>query len=819
MDKNKIVSAIQPLTPDAMCRRLDPEQLPFDTTDELEDLADIFGQDRATDAIRFGIGIRNPGYNLFALGPEGVGKHTAVRHLLEETIQTSTNLSDWCYVNNFRQPANPNLLTLPAGRGAELQNDMLQLIEELRTIVPAAFENSDYLAQLHQIEEDFEKIEAQALEQLQEDAGRQDVSVTHRLGQFTFAPTHKGHAISPEEFEKLPEAKRKEIEKVVNDLQGRLQNILEVDIPRWRRESRARVKDLNKKTMVIAVGQSIHSLMDKYRDLPQVLQYLDHVEEDIVENIDAFRKPAENGDKQQLLSMSGDFMRRYLVNLLVNNNNLTKAPVIYEDRPSFGALIGRIEHTAQLGTLITDFTQIKPGALHLANDGYLMVDAYKLLTQPYAWDGLKRVLKSGEIRIESLAEVLSLVSTVSLEPEPVPLDVKVILFGDRFLYYLLYAFDPDFAELFKVAADFDTDLPHSPESGQMYMRLIATLVRKNGLRPFDRGAVAAMMQYSMRLIEDTQKLSMHMRNISDLMQEANYWAGETGQETVTAAHTRQAWDARIVRNSRSRDHIHESIRRGTMMIDTTGTEIGQINGLSVIELGDFRYGIPSRITATTRMGEGEMVDIEHETELGGPIHSKGVFILSSFLGARYSRNVPLSLAASLTFEQSYSGVEGDSASLAELCAILSSLAGIPLQQSLGVTGSVNQLGKVQAIGGVNEKIEGFFDICKQAGLNGQQGVIIPAANTEDLMLRDDVVEAARNKQFFIYPVATVDDTMELLTGMPAGDADTKGQFIEGSFNNMVQTKMIELATIRHAFSEMAKEQVEVSGKKKSRKRK
>ncbi|MGB5607129.1 MAG: ATP-binding protein, partial [Gammaproteobacteria bacterium] len=686
-------------------------------------------------------------------------------------------------------------------------------------IVPAAFENSDYLAQIHQIEDDFATLEARALEQLQADAERRDVSVKHRMGQFTFVPTHEGHALSPDEFEKLPEAARQEMEKAVNDLQAQLQKILEIDIPGWRRESQTRVKDLNRKTMVIAVGQSIHSLMDKYRDLPQVCHYLEQVEDDIVDNMDAFRRPEENSNRQHLLQISGDFMQRYRVNLLVDNDNLDRAPVIYEDRPSFGALIGRIEHTSQLGTLITDFTQIKPGALHLANGGYLMLDAHKLLTQPFAWDGLKRVLKSGEIRIESLAELLSLVSTVSLQPEPVPLEVKVILFGDRLLYYLLHEFDPDFPELFKVAADFDTESPRSFESEQMYMRLIATLARKHGLRPFDSGAVAAMIQYGMRLIEDTTKLSMHMRSISDLMQEANYWAGEAGCETVTAAHARQAWDARIMRNSRSRDHAHESIRRGTTMIDTSGTEIGQINGLTVIELGGFRYGMPARITATTRMGEGEMIDIEHETELGGPIHSKGVFILSSFLGARYSRNVPLSLTASLTFEQSYSGVEGDSASLAELCAILSSLAGVPLSQSLGVTGSVNQLGKVQAIGGVNEKIEGFFDICKQAGLNGHQGVIIPAVNTEHLMLRDDVVKAARKDRFFIYPVNTVDDAIELLTGLPAGAIDTNGLFAAGTFNNLVQSSMMDMATIRHAFGEMAKEQVEVSGNKNSGKKK
>ncbi len=794
----------RPLTPQAMCQRCDPERFSFATSAELEDLPGVIGQSRAIDAIRFGIGIQNPGYNLYVLGPAGIGKHAAVRHLLEERAQTGASLFDWCYVNNFKQPAKPQLLKLPSGRGSILQGDMQRLVEQLRVAIPAAFASDDYMASLRQIEEDFEKQQRDAFAQLQQEAERQDINFIQRSGRFTFEPLHKDHVIATDKFEKLSEAERKRIEAAINALQRQLQDILDQRIPQWQRESQARVKKLNEKTTTMTVNGIIHVLEESYQDLAPVLHYLDGVRDDIVVNVDAFRKQPENSDRKQEMLSPGRLPRRYQVNLLVDNSKRKSAPVIYEDNPSLAALLGRIEHTIQYGTLITDFTQIKPGALQLANGGYLILDASKLLTQPYAWEGLKRILLTGAIRIESLAQMLSLVSTVSLEPEPIPLEIKVVLLGDRLLYYLLYEFDPEFAELFKVAADFDMTMEHSPETDLLYARLIATLARKDGLRPFDRGAVAAIIQFSMRQVEDSRKLSMHVRSIADLLQQANYFAGEDGHETVTAANIQQARDAEIVRNSRSRDHLYESIQRGTVMIDCEGSVVGQVNGMSVIALGNFSYGAPIRITATTRLGEGEMVDIERESELGGPIHSKGVFILTSFLGARYSRNIPLSLAASLAFEQSYGGVEGDSASLAELCALLSSLADVPVRQSLGVTGSVSQLGKVQAVGGVNDKIEGFYDICKQRGLNGLQGAIIPAANVEHMMLRDDVIEAARTGQFSIYAVATVDEAIELLTGMSAGKADEQGLFPQATFNSRVQTRLIELATIRHSFVEPAK---------------
>lgn len=802
-----------PLEAEKLCLYCDPARLDFETTAELQELDRLVGQDRASEAIRFGIDVAGPGYNIYALGPAGIGKHTLVRDLLEEKAATQTGLSDWCYVNNFDQSARPKLLQLPAGRGVRLRDDMQQLVEELHSAITAAFRSEEYRAARKKIEEQFEQSQEQAFRQLQEESARYNIKLIQRPGQFTFAPQHEGHAMATEEFKKLPENERKRIEDNINELEQHLETILEKHIPQWRHESGVRVKQLNRTTAMTAVDHIIEALKTGYRDIVAVLAYLDHVKDDVIEHVDAFRKQTDDSEESPFLPVRENLPLRYKVNLLVDNSERTSAPVIYEDNPNFNALIGRIEHTAQLGTLVTDFTQIKPGALHKANGGFLMLDARKLLTQPYAWDGLKRVLQSREIRIESLAQLLSLVSTTSLEPEPVPIDTKIVLLGDRWLYYLLQALDPDFAELFKVAADFDSSLPRSGDSDMLYARLIATLSRKHQLPDFDRSGVAAMIQFSMRQVEDIRKLSTHMRSLTDLMQEASYYAGRSGHSVVTGSDVQQARDAQTTRLSRSRDLLQEAVQRGTLMIASSGSEVGQINGITVIDLGNFSFGLPARITATTRLGEGEMIDIERETELGGPIHTKGVFILSSFVGSHYSPNVPLSLAASLTIEQSYADVEGDSASLAELCALLSSLANTPLKQSLAVTGSVNQLGRVQAVGGVNDKIEGFFDICRQRGLNGEQGVIIPASNVEHLMLREEVVAAAKAGQFSVYPVSDVDQALELLTGMSAGQADNQGMFEENTFNNRVQTRLIELATIRHAFAEAAKGHVQVNDEK------
>jgi len=486
---------------------------------------------------------------------------------------------------------------------------------------------------------------------------------------------------------------------------------------------------------------------------------------------------------------------------MVDHSESKGAPVVYEDNPTYQNLVGEAEYMAQLGAIFTDFGLLRPGALHQANGGCLLLDAVRVLSLPYAWEGLKRALRSGQIRIESLGQALSLISTASLEPEPIPLNVKVVLLGERLLYYLLVQRDSEFNELFKVAVDFDEEVDRSPSSQLVYAKLIGRLARQEKLLPFDRGGVARVIEQSSRLVSDAEKLSLHNQTLSDLLREADYWARKAGSNLVAAGDVQRAIDSQVYRASRLRDRYQEEVLRGTLLIDTQGAKVGQVNGLSVVQPGRFAFGHPSRITARVRLGRGEVVDIEREVELSGPIHSKGVLILSGFLGARYAPDRPLSLSASLVFEQSYSGVEGDSASSAELYALLSALSEAPIKQSLAVTGSVNQRGEVQAIGGVNEKIEGFFDLCQARGLTGEQGVLIPASNVKHLMLRRDVVEAVGAAKFHVYPVETIDQGISLLTGLEAGERDSSGSFPEDSINHRVEMRLIALAEKRAAFGQ------------------
>lgn len=556
--------------------------------------------------------------------------------------------------------------------------------------------------------------------------------------------------------------------------------------------------------MLSVVAHVIDELRAQYTNLPEVLNFLDAVQRDMILHVDDFRKPDESINISGIPVVAHQTFLNYQVNVLVSNQNSSGAPLVCEDNPTYSNLIGRVEHTSQFGALVTNFTLIKPGALHRANGGYLLLDVHKILMQPFAWDALKRALQTREIRIESLGQMYSLISTVSLEPEPIPLVVKVVLFGDRLLYYLLQAYDPEFNELFKVAADFEEVIDRSIEVQQLYARLIATLVRKESLLPYDRDAVARVIEHSSRLVSDSEKLSMQMRNIADLLREADYWARDAGHATVLAGDVQHAIDTQIHRQDRIRDRLYEAILRGTLMIDTAGAVIGQVNGLAVIELGSFAFAQPTRITATTRLGKGDLINIEREAELSGAIHSKGVLILAAFLAARYAKNQPLALSASLAFEQSYGKIDGDSASLAELCALLSNLAHVPILQTLAITGSVNQLGQAQAIGGVNEKIEGFFDICVARGLTGQQGVLIPVSNVKHLMLRQDVIDAVAKGLFSIYAVENVDQAISLLTGISAGEMDEKGVYPDGTINYLVIERLVELTKITKSLSQTEK---------------
>jgi lon-related putative ATP-dependent protease len=794
---------VSPLAPSELRSVCDPAGFDFDSTAALEDLGEALGQRRAVDAIQFGIGIRREGYNLFAMGPEGVGRRTIVRGFLEQQAPAREVPPDWCYVFNFDTPHKPRALQLPPGRAPKFKRSMARLVEDLRAGIPAAFEADQYRTQRQEIENAFSERQEQAFGAIGERAKQQGVALLRTPGGFGFAPMRKDAVMSPQEFHELPADEQKRLEAAIAVLQEELEGVIH-EVPKWRREAQHKLRDLNRAVTQTAVSSLIEELKTEYEALPAVGEYLAEVQEDVLDRAEFFQQP-KDGEQPTLLGIplqAETFeqpLRRYSVNMLIGHEEAKGAPIVYEDNPTHDNLSGRIEHVAQMGTLVTDFTLIKAGALHRANGGYLVLDALKVLSQPFAWEALKRALRSREIRTQSLGQVLSLVSTVSLEPEPIPLDVKVVLVGQRILYYLLHAYDPEFGELFKVAVDFEEDMARDAHSDLLYARVVATIARREELRPLARAAVARVIEHGAREAGDADKLSVQMRGLADLLREADYWAGAAGRETVAAEDVQRAIDAQEDRSGRVRGRLQEEILRGRLLIDTSGARAGQVNALAVVQLGDFAFGVPHRVTARARLGGGRVVDIERESELGGPIHSKGVLILAGFVSGRYATGKPLSLAASLVFEQSYGGVEGDSASSAELYALLSVLADAPVRQSLAVTGSVNQHGDVQAIGEVNRKIEGFFDVCAARGLTGEQGVLIPAANTRNLMLRQDVVDAVAAGKFHVYPVTTIDQGIEILTGVPAGERDARGQFPPGSINLRVEQRLSEYADRLRSF--------------------
>ncbi len=794
-----------PLPAKYLYRRCDLEGLAFNTVEELPDPPGLVGQERAVEAVEFSIGIRRKGFNLFALGPSGTGKHTLVRELLERQAAAEPPPPDWCYVNNFTDPHKPKRLTLPAGRAGTLRDAMEHLVAELRVALPAAFERDEYRARRDVLEQQLKKRHEENFGGLQKRAEQKNIALIRTPMGLALAPTRNGEVIGPDVFQKLPEAEREQIKADIEALQEELEAIVR-RVPDWEREHRDAVRRLNRDTTAIAVGHLLEEVRKPFADLPDVRDYLVEVEHDILENADDFLaagRPAAEGLPAALAHAEGGepaSFRRYQVNVIVDNAGRKGAPVVYEDHPTHQTLVGRIEHMARFGTLMTDFNLLVPGALHRANGGYLVLDIERLLSGSFGYDSLKRALRAGEIRIVSLEHLLSLASTVSLEPEPIPLDVKVVLIGAPTFYYLLAELDSDFKELFKVAADFEDRVGRTSETTALYARIIAAAVRREKLRPFDRSAVARAIEQASRQAGDADKLSTQMRSLIDLLQESDYLAGKTGAPSVTAVEVQAAIDAQQRRADRIYRRLQEEIGRNTIRIEAEGERVGQVNGLAVLTLGGFSFGHPSRITAQVRLGHGEVIDIEREVELGGPLHSKGVLILSGFLGGRFGKVGPLSLAASLVFEQSYGGIDGDSASSAELYALLSALAEVPIRQSFAVTGSVDQLGRVQAIGGVNEKIEGFFDVCRVKGLDGHQGVLIPATNVKHLMLRHDVVEACESGRFRIIPVETIDQGIEFLTGVPAGVTDLSGKYPEGTINQRITVRLA-------AFAERAQRQM------------
>jgi len=770
----------EPLPAALLHRRSTPEELPFKLSSELADAPAMIGQDRAAEAVEFALRIRRKGYNVYALGPPGTGRHSLVQELLRRRAAAESTAPDLCYVNNFADPQRPRQLDLPAGQGAGFAAAMKRLIEELRISLPAAFERDEYRARREVLDQQMKTHSEEGFGGLQQRAEAKGIALIRTPMGLALAPQRDGKVMSPDDFQALPEEERKRFQTDLETAQGELEAVMR-QVPQWEREHRDAVRGLNRDTTGFAVAGLVGEPRNTYADLPDLLDYLDAVERDIKENVDDFlpqpqQAPEPGGPPippAAQAAVEDMRYRRYQVNVIVDNGGRQGAPVVYEDNPTYQNLVGRVEHLARFGALITDFNLIQAGALHRANGGYLILDAERLIAGGYGWAALKRGLQSEEIRIESIEQALSLASTVTLQPEPIALDVKVVLVGSPLLYYLLSQHDEDFAELFKIAADFDDRVARSTDATMLYARAIATIVRRDHLRAFDRDAVARVIEHAARLAEDSERLSTSMRAIHELLQEADQLAADAAKEVVGATEVQGALDAQVRRSDRIYRRMQEEIARRTIRIENSGEVVGQINGLSVISLGALAFGNPTRITAQVRMGRGEVVDIEREVQLGGPLHSKGVLILSGFLGGRFGATRPLSLHASLVFEQSYGGVDGDSASAAELFALLSALAEVPIKQCFAVTGSVDQHGVIQAIGGINEKIEGFFDVCRAGGLTGEQGIIFPASNVKHLMLRADVVAATAEGKFRIIPMETIDQGLQLLTGVATAITDGK----------------------------------------------
>ncbi len=791
--------------------KCDPQKFNFQSTAELEERLSALGQDRALAAVEIGINIQSKGYNLFCLGPEGTGKSSLVKRVLAQEAKKRSTPDDWAYVYNFDEPYKPNAISFPAGTASDFAKDIDKLIETLSGSIPAIFESDEYKAGLNIIQEKYKQSKEKYIKILQKKAKGKSVSLLHMPVGLVVAPVKNGEVLSPEAFDELPEEEKKQLIEDLNQMQAEIENSAQ-DLPAWEDKQRDETNRLRTRFLKEAVKKPIDELHAKYKGHRQANDFLKHIQKYILENVEEFlpsaepATPTENEDPlSTLLSKikqpEEDKYAKFKVNVIVKNEPNSGAPIVHLDHPTQGNLVGKVERLQQYGALLTDFTLIKAGALHQANGGFLLIDAHKLLMQPFAWDSLKRAIASKTIKIEAPSEDTSF-TTISLDPEPIPLNVKIILTGDADLYELLSERDPDFLDYFKVEADFGILMDRTKENEIEYAKLIGSLSKKKHLRSLNRQAVAKVIEYSSRLAESSEKLTAHIASIGDLLREADYWARKSKSNHIGKNHIDQAIEAQIYRGSRIKEAMLEQIDKGTILIDIKGKKVGQINGLVVYVFSRNSFGKPARITTQVRIGKGEFVNIEREVEMSGPIHSKGVLILESLLANRFAKYCPLSLNASIVFEQSYGGVDGDSASSTEYYCLLSAISGIPIKQNIAVTGSINQFGEIQPIGGVNEKIEGFFDVCKHQGLTGDQGVIIPRTNVADLMLREDICQAVEDGNFNVWAVDTVDDGIEILTGIKAGVLDKHGHYPKGTVNYAVQQG---LAYFYKCYARYAKE--------------
>ena len=794
--------AITKLTSEQLYRKCDAAKFDFTTTADLEERLSALGQDRAICAVELGINIKSRGYNLFCLGPEGTGKTSLVKRILEKEGKQRPTPDDWAYVYNFDEPHKPIAVNFPAGAAAGFAKDMEEFAYAMEHDLPEAVKNELYEEQLSVIREKYQEKRNDYVKVLQKKAKGKKVSLLHMPMGVVVAPMKNGEIISPDVFDTLSDDEKNEIMADLNAMQEEIAQHQD-DAPGWEEKQTEEIKKLQEKLVKDAIKKPINDIKQKYRGNKKVAEYLKAVQNYILENIPSFVPNYDQDSKPQteeepmagLLSQlknqqEEDKYSKFKVNVVVKNVPDSGAPIVLLDHPTQGNLVGKVERIQQFGALITDFTLIKGGALHRANGGFLLIDARKLLLQPYSWDSLKRALASKEIKIEAPSEDTSF-STISLDPQPIPLDVKVVMTGDAELYDLLSERDPDFSDYFKVEADFGMIIDRTDENEVEYAKLIGSLTKKKNLRSLNKQAVARVIEYSSRLADDSEKLTAHVSSIGDLLKEADYWARKSKASQIGKNHVDQAIKSQIYRSDRVNRAMLEQIDKGTILLDVKGERVGQINGLVVYNFTRNSFGKPTRITTQVRLGRGEFINIEREVAMSGPIHSKGVLILQALIANRFAKRSPLSLSASIVFEQSYGGVDGDSASSTEYYCMLSTIANLPIKQSLAVTGSINQFGEIQPIGGVNEKIEGFFEVCKYNGLTGKQGVIIPRTNVVNLMLREDVLEAVENGQFSIYAIDDVDDGIELLTGIPAGKADKRGRFPKGTVNYMVQQSLEE----------------------------
>ncbi len=776
-------------------RICDPEIFSFKTTEELTEFRETIGQERAINAIDFGLSLNNIGYNIFVLGEYGTGKMTTVRAFLSQKAQEEPIPPDWCYVYNFRDPDVPLAISLEPGMATVFQKDMEEMLKTLKTEIPKIFESKEYEKQRNKLIEESQKKQRDIFSKLEEEANQKGFAVRKTISGLIIIPVKKtGEPLTEEEYELIDERTKRKIDEIGKNLQEKLNDVVRV-IRENEKEIKESLKKLEKEAALTAVGHLIDELKNKYKKYGKIISYLEDVKEDILEHLDDFKAQEEQPAQIPFMKLpkTESNFARYKVNVLVNNKDCKGAPCIFESNPTYYNLFGRIEHKIQFGIAVTDFTMIKAGSLHKANGGYIVINALDLLRNLFAYDALKRAVRNQELKIEDVWEQYRLISTTTLKPEPIPLNVKVILVGNPYLYYLLYMLDEDYRELFKVKADFENVMDRTEVNMNKYASFISSLCRDEKLLPFDRTGVARIIEAGSRLAENQNKLSLKFSDIADLIREASYWASRLNSGVVSGEHVKKAIQEKVYRSNRIEERLREMVLDGTIIVDTSGEKVGQVNGLAIIDLGDYRFGKPSRITARTYAGKAGVVNIERETKMSGRIHEKAILIITNYLGSRYATKKPISLSASITFEQLYEMVEGDSASCAELYALLSSIADVPLKQNIAVTGSMDQNGTVQPVGGINEKIEGFFDLCKLNGLDGSQGVIIPRRNVKNLMLKEEVVEAVKEGKFSIYPIEQVDEGLEIITGMPVGELKEDGTYPEGTVNYLIVKRLTEIS--------------------------